>query len=162
MSRSQTFLTSQILQSRLSQTTHYLKTTVINSNLSVARHKTYSSNLNPATMKITTIHSPWMNSLMLHPNLMIQLLIPMMSTTECLNTSIMMICSLYSTFLITLTFYMWSRYPKVKGIFGVTLPSSAPVERFFSTVGHIEVLRRNCFSDSTFEQLLLLKALLSS
>jgi len=113
-------------------------------------------------MKITTIHSPWMNSLMLHPNLMIQLLIPMMSTTECLNTSIMMICSLYSTFLITLTFYMWSRYPKVKGIFGVTLPSSAPVERFFSTVGHIEVLRRNCFSDSTFEQLLLLKALLSS
>jgi len=113
-------------------------------------------------MKITTIHSPWMNSLMLHPNLMIQLLILMMSTTECLNTSIMMICALYSTFLITLTFYMWSRYPKVKGIFGVTLPSSAPVERFFSTVGHIEVLRRNCFSDSTFEQLLLLKALLSS
>ena len=113
-------------------------------------------------MKITTIHSPWMNSLMLHPNLMIQLLILMMSTTECLNTSIMMICSLYSTFLITLTFYMWSRYPKVKGIFGVTLPSSAPVERFFSTVGHTEVLRRNSFSDSTFEQLLLLKALLSS
>jgi len=101
MSRSQTFLTSQILLPRLSETTHHLKTTVINSNLSVARQKTNSSNLNPATMKITTIHSPWMNSLMLYPNLMIQLLARMMSTTKCLNTSLMMLCSLYSTFLIT-------------------------------------------------------------
>jgi len=87
--------------SRLSQTTHHLKTTVINSNLSVAKQKTNSSNLNPATMKITTIHSSWMNSLMLYPNLMIQLLARMMSTTKCLNTSQMMLCSLYSTFLIT-------------------------------------------------------------
>ena len=101
MSRSQTFLTSQILLPRLSETTHHLKTTVINSNLFVARQKTNSSNLNPATMKITTIHSPWMNSLMLYPNLMIQLLARMMSTTKCLNTSLMMLCSLYSTFLIT-------------------------------------------------------------
>jgi len=52
-------------------------------------------------MKITTIHSPGMNSLMLYPNLMIQLLAWMMSTTKCLNTSLMMLCSLYSTFLIT-------------------------------------------------------------
>ena len=50
-------------------------------------------------MKITTIHSPWMNSLMLYPNLMIQLLARLMSTTKCLNTSLMMLCSLYSTFL---------------------------------------------------------------
>jgi len=99
MSRSQTFLTSQILLPRLSETTHHLKTTVINSNLFVARQKTNSSNLNPATMKITTIHSPWMNSLMLYPNLMIQLLARLMSTTKCLNTSLMMLCSLYSTFL---------------------------------------------------------------
>ena len=74
---------------------------LINSNLSVTRQKTNSSNLNPATMKITTIHSPWMNSLMLYLNLMIQLLARMMSTTKCLNTSLMMLCSLYSTFLIT-------------------------------------------------------------
>ena len=45
-------------------------------------------------MKITTIHSPWMNSLMLYPNLMIQLLARMMCTTKCLNTSLMMLCSL--------------------------------------------------------------------
>jgi len=70
-------------------------------NLSVARQKSNSSNLNPATVKITTIHSPWMNSLMLYPNLMIQLLARMMSTTKCLNTFLMMLCSLYSTFLIT-------------------------------------------------------------
>ena len=56
------------------------KTIAVNSNLSVARQKTNSSNINPATMKITTIHSPWMNSLMLYPNLMIQLLARMMST----------------------------------------------------------------------------------
>ena len=74
---------------------------LINSNLSVTRQKTNSSNLNPATMKITTIHSPWMNSLMLYLNLMIQLLARMMSTTKCLNTTLMMLCSLYSTFLIT-------------------------------------------------------------
>jgi len=52
-------------------------------------------------MKITTIHSPWMNLLMLYTNLMIQLLARMMSSTKCLNTSLMMLCSLYSTFLIT-------------------------------------------------------------
>jgi len=34
-------------------------------------------------------------------DLMIQLLARMMSTTTCLNTSLMMLCSLYSTFLIT-------------------------------------------------------------
>ena len=61
MLRSQTSLTSQILQPRLSQTIHHLKTTVINSNLSIARQKTNSSNLNPATVKITTIHSPWIH-----------------------------------------------------------------------------------------------------
>ena len=32
---------------------------------------------------------------MLYPNLMIQLLARMMSTTKCLNTSLMMLCSLY-------------------------------------------------------------------
>ena len=63
--------------------------------------ETNSSNLNPTTMKITTVHSPWMNSLMLYPNLMIQLLARMMSTTKCLNTSLMILCSLCSTFLIT-------------------------------------------------------------
>jgi len=52
-------------------------------------------------LKITTIHSPWMNSLMLYQNLMIQLLAQMMSTTKCLNTSLMMLFSFYSTFLIT-------------------------------------------------------------
>ena len=79
----------------------HLKTTVTNSNLSVARQKPNSSNLNPTTMKITTVHSPWMNSLMLYPNLMIQLLARMMSTTKCLDTSLMMLCSLCSTLLIT-------------------------------------------------------------
>ena len=52
-------------------------------------------------MKITTIHSLWMNSQMLYPNLMIQLLAWMMSTIKCLNTSLMMLCSVYSTFLIS-------------------------------------------------------------
>jgi len=33
-------------------------------------------------MKIITIHSPWMNSLMLYPNLMIQLLARMMSSVH--------------------------------------------------------------------------------
>jgi len=86
---------------RLSQTIHHLKTTAVNSNLSITRQKTNSSNLNPATMKITTINFLWMNSLMLYLNLMIQLLARMMSTTKCLNTSVMMLFSPYSTFLIT-------------------------------------------------------------
>ena len=101
MSRCQTFLISQILQPRLSQTIHQLKTIAVNSNLSVAWQKTNSSNSNPATIKITTIHFPWMNLLMLYLNLIIQLLARMMSTTKCLNTSLMMLYSLYSTFLIT-------------------------------------------------------------
>jgi len=32
------------------------------------------------------------------------------------------------------------------------------VERLFSTAGQIEVPRRNCLGDNTFQQLLLLKA----
>jgi len=38
---------------------------------------------------------------MLYLNLMIQVLARMMSTTKCLNTSLMMLCPPYSTFLIT-------------------------------------------------------------
>jgi len=46
---------------------------------------------------------------------------------------------------------MLSRYPAVQKVFqnfNNTLPSSAPVERLFSTAGQTEVPRRNQLSDS--------------
>ena len=57
--------------------------------------------------------------------------------------------------------HMLNKYPHVKVIFlhyNCTLPSSAPVERMFSTAGTISTPRRNLLSDSNFEKLLLLKS----
>lgn len=51
--------------------------------------------------------------------------------------------------------------PRVKGVFiqlNCVLPSSAPVERLFSTGALVETPRRNRLSDSMFQKLLLLKA----
>jgi hypothetical protein len=52
----------------------------------------------------------------------------------------------------------YRRIQKVFIKFNTTIPSSAPVERLFSTAGQIEVPRRSCLSDFMFEKLLLLKA----
>lgn len=55
---------------------------------------------------------------------------------------------------------MLNNHPAVKSVFlqfNTTIPSSAPVERLFSTGAIILTKRRNRLSDETFEKLLLLK-----
>jgi len=55
-------------------------------------------------------------------------------------------------------FQQLKMYPAVARVFmkfNTTIPSSAPVERLFSTAGQILVPRRNRLSDEMFEQLLI-------
>lgn len=57
-------------------------------------------------------------------------------------------------------FSVLQKYPRVLKLFiqtNTTVPSSAPVERLFSSAGLIFLPRRNRLSDKLFEQLLLLK-----
>jgi len=55
---------------------------------------------------------------------------------------------------------MMNRHPEIKKIFlryNTTLPSSAPVERLFSTAALVLTKHRNKLKDSTFENLSLMK-----
>lgn len=76
-----------------------------------------------------------------------------------IETSVQQECTSYlndsDTSLKMLNKYMTVRSVFVK--FNTTVPSSAPVERLFSTAGLIQTPRRNCLSDTMFEKLLLLK-----
>jgi len=56
---------------------------------------------------------------------------------------------------------MLNKYPRVKKAFmkyNAPLPSSAEVERLFSTASLLNAPRRGSLSDESFEELLLLKA----